>query len=411
MASRYRVAHITDSRWRLLCRSIFICCGLLISMTAAAVSGDWADQQASAVDAKVVQWVPGDETSSGHYGNMETLTDQELGAVSGQALLVADSFNGAEFGGDPAHTFMRMSLDAEVEMSMNIDHLQLGCGGFNSQLAGAANACDVDIEYVGFMGQGAGQPGAPGAGDPTSGFLLRRPYLEFVVEGNDDPATREIVGLKIGAQRAQGFMSIGRFIEGDITLTTGGTHDCTRRPNNIECHRGINRLSGWLDLTLQGEAYGCFGLFAGCTPAENQEDQQFLASFNVNRQVYGTRMSRAYFGGVTMNSFLGLDLTANINAALRYVHGTVIDATEASPADFFISFQREPVVYPNFAKNQPSQQTNTGWWMNIPDAAMTGLVSYDNSTSTGDAFGSINYSDIDFGQRPAKNCWGDLQFC
>ncbi|MDC9612178.1 hypothetical protein, partial [Pseudoalteromonas sp. GABNS16H] len=63
---------------------------------------------------------------------MVELKDEQLADVTGQALLQMNK----EF--TNGYTFYKAGLDAELRLNMNIDKLQLGCGGING-----TDGCDL----------------------------------------------------------------------------------------------------------------------------------------------------------------------------------------------------------------------------------------------------------------------------
>ena len=340
---------------------------------------------------------------------LSEMDDISLAQETGQgSLLVADRLTDA-----PNNmTFYRMMVDGNLALNANIDHMQLGCGGFNSGLGGsAANACDIDLDYVRLMGRGGGQPGAPGAGAAvTSDFVLVRPYLDIAIKNDGSASTREVVGVKIGAQTADGYFGVGQF---DKT----GTTNCASNPNQMGCHRGLNRISAYMKVHLTGDAYGCFGIF-GCTSDPNPANQDHLASFDNYQTYQATRMQRIQASftadGDAATIPFGINVTANVNESLRYVHGFILDASlpEYTADDFFLSFQRERVRYPNSKgkSNAFAPTANAGWWMNVPIVEATGLKLYGVNADAG-ALGGLNFQDVDLGQRPPDNCHGSLVFC
>jgi hypothetical protein len=346
---------------------------------------------------------------------MDELDDAAMQAVTGQALLVSDKLNGVA---NSNHTFYRMALDVELLTNMTIDRLQLGCGGFNDAVVN--NACDLDLEYVTLMGRGAGQSGAPGSGTPAdSYFKMTRPYIELAVKNDGDPTRREIIGFKIGAQTVDGFMGVGRYLTpGTAEATAAGCTNATDGQGAYYCHRGANRISGYLGAQMSGDVFGCFGLF-GCTPNGNIYAQDRLASFDHFVQAWGTRMNRIQTElNATSNPDVTLGLTlnvaSNVNESLRFLHGFAVDPSDPAYAadDFFMSFQREPVRYPTFNKSSSHSNTaNPGWWLNIPMAQVDGLTSYNVAGSGANLFVAISMEDADIGQRPADNCYGSLKFC
>lgn len=345
---------------------------------------------------------------------LEEMGDSALSDYAGQGLLIADKLDGLA---GSNHTFYRMALNAELGMNTSIDKLQLGCGGFNDQVVN--NACDIDIDYVTMMGRDAlGQPGAPGAGAAaTSQFKLTRPYFEIAVKNDGDPSRREIIGFKIGAAQADGYMAMGRYTAPGSPGASGSCTSATEGAGAFHCNQGINRLSGYMLTKMSGEAYGCFGLF-GCTPDSNIYNQYRVATFNGAFAMWGTRINRIQTEMTAWTdpaATMGLSLSApsNVNQSLRFIHGMLMDSTQPEFAadDFFMSFQREAVRYPTYNKsNTHSNAANPGWWMNIPLAQLDGLKAYNVAAGLG-SLGGITLTDPDVGQRPPDNCYGALKFC
>lgn len=346
---------------------------------------------------------------------MEEMSDVALAENSGQGLLVADKIQGIA---GSNHTFYRMALNAELGMNASIDRLQLGCGGFNDAVV--ANACDIDIDYVTLMGRapGGGQSGAPGAGDPaTSQFIMTRPYIEIAVKNDDDPTRREIIGFKLGAAQADGYMGLGRYTAPGSPGASASCTAATEGAGAFYCHQGINRLSGYMKNYMTGEAFGCFGLF-GCDPDANIYNQYRVATFEGELVMWGTRLNRIQVTLAAQTdpaATLGLSLSSDsfANQSLRFIHGQSINGSDAEflADDFFQSFQREPVRYPTYNKTAAYSNTaNPGWWMNIPVARLDGLKAYNVTASLGSLAG-IALDDPDIGQRPPDNCFGALKFC
>lgn len=346
---------------------------------------------------------------------LQEMDDGDMDQVVGQALIVADKLAGVA---GSNHTFYRMMLDAELGLNANIDRLQLGCGGYNEAVV--ANACDIDFDYVQLMGRtvSGGQSGAPGSGSPADSlFKLTRPYFEFAIKNDGDPTRRELVGIKIGAQFVDGYFSIGRYINPNASTTDGCTGG-SGGAGAFRCNQGLNRLSGYIGAQMSGDAYGCFGLF-GCTPNANPAAQDRIASFNQFVPLWGTRMNRIQTElSATSNSdvTLGLTLTVNaeVNESLRFMHGFQLDpsASQYQADDFFLSFQREAVRYPTVNKSATHSNTaNPGWWMNVPNATLEGLTTYNVASSGANLFVALSLTDVDLGQRPPDNCRGSLVFC
>jgi len=368
---------------------------------------------------------------------MVPLEDSEMAEVTGQSLLVADYI--APSGSTNSETdfhYYRMGLDALVEMNVNIDKLQLGCGGYNEAVR--PDSCDIDLDYVSFLGRydGSGNNpnqgymegdkyiGAGKAGDPvTSDFKLTRPYFEIAVR-DIGGGQREIAGFKIGAQEADGFMGIGRkYNNGDWNEE----HQVTCNPSNpITCHSGINTLSGFLNVEVSADVpltvitvfsgSGCFGRTSESLNTDCANNSPFVVEQS------GTRLDALEINDIVLDidlgwissiPFLSLDTAyARVDQSLRFIHGFAANQT----SDFFISFQREPVKYPSYDKNSHSSTANTGWWLNIPSIEVLDLQGEEVSIGIDRVFSALSspglpLKDLELNTVPPKNCYGSYTFC
>lgn len=364
---------------------------------------------------------------------MVPLEDNEMAEVTGQSLLVADYIApSGSSGSETDFHYYRMGLDALVEMNMNIDKLQLGCGGYNEAIR--PDSCDIDLDYVSFLGRydGSGNNpnqgymegdkyiGAGKAGDPvTSDFKLTRPYFEIAVR-DVGGGQREIAGFKIGGQEADGFMGIGRkYKNGEWNEE----HQVTCNTSDpITCHSGINSLSGHLDVEVSakipisapiiGDRNACFGETSLLDRCEGGPGYFTTQS--------GSRLTSLQLDTIELNANLGalLDFLgikkayAQVDQSLRFIHGFAANKT----SDFFISFQREPIKYPTYDKGGHSATANTGWWLNIPSVEVLDLESDTVNLTLLDALGALSppgimLNDIELGTLPPKNCYGSYTFC
>ncbi|MCC1497085.1 hypothetical protein [Alcanivorax sp. 1008] len=343
---------------------------------------------------------------------MEELSDKELAELSGQALFQADYINGVGPDGVAHNEFAyyRLSIDALVEFNMNIDKLQLGCGGFNEGIK--ANACDIDVDYLRLMGPdgpGSSNPvaGADVTGDPVlSTFSLKRPYVEFAVK-NDGSVNREIVGFRLGSELANGVLSAGSF---------RNSNSCNSNPDNVACHTGINTFSGDLKLRLQGNASATVCITPFCFVPIPQN-----LAIDETTDVRGSRIDEPVL--IAKSTVIDLPLlrrarlTAVLKEDLRFLHN--IDLADTT--DFGLSFQRERVSWPTFSKtggfnNGYLYPANTGWWLVAPNSVNISGVSIDAGTlnilqAGVGLVGTVPFNNKDIGQRPADNCWGAAVFC
>lgn len=353
------------------------------------------------------------------------LTDEELSGVTGQALFVSDRIgaSGAGTGATPTDfVFHRMGLDVNLELNANIDKLQLGCGGFNDTIN--PNVCDIDMDFVRFMGRNGSQPGAP----VTSDFVLTRPYVEIAVVNEGTPSQREVVGIKIGAQSADGFMSVGRdylTAEGNPSNLTnqenGGTCNDTEGAGALACHSGLNSLSGSItaelsgaldvSITLAGTSNACFG-------RTNVGNGQCSNNPVLYQDIIGSRLTRLQAPNLKLELDGGLaDLIADsayaqVDLNTRFIHGFALENTD----DFFLSFQRQKVAYPTFDGSSNSNPANAGWWLNVPLVRIVDLEAPSQSLGLFEGLSAlsppgITFRDLELGQRAASNCYGSQMFC
>lgn len=396
---------------------------------------------------------------------MELLEDHDLHEISAQGLFWTDKISGNELVGANSYstpfTFYRVGLDGELALNTNISKLQLGCGGVND-FVNAKAGCDMDIDYASLMGRSGTSPG-----NPVSAFKLLRPYLEFAIKG-DNTATREIVGMKIGSQSADGAISAGRrYANGQVNqenmLATGCTN-ATTGSGALGCHSGINSVSGFLgaemSLSMRARAcirvifcinldsWGCVGrtAFTGDNCGTSKNDALFVDIAGTRMQSLGLRAAHLNMQGNDALSSIIANAYASINADLRLVHKLTFENT----GDFFISVQREPVAYPRYSKMTPTAEmqangtyasamdscattsfntarcnsayavpANTGWWLNAPSVKLLDI--YNDNANLGElslgaalsllAAPGYLIDQADFRLAPTKNCYGATRFC
>lgn len=356
------------------------------------------------------------------------MDEADMGDIHAQGLFWSDRILGNELVGANAYStpfnFYRVGLDGELALNVNIGKLQLGCGGVND-FVNAAAGCDINIDYAALMGRNGTDPG-----NPLSAFILNRPYLEFAVK-NDGSGSREIVGMKIGAQSADGAITAGRrYANGQVNQENMLSNNCTGASvgaGALGCHSGINSVSGFLgaemSLTMRVQAQVCLGaiLFGACigipfpldawgcvgrtqTGSDDcgvaKNDALFVDIAGTRMQGLGLRAAQLSLSGSVLGDLIG-NAYASLNADLRLVHKLTFENTN----DFFISFQREPVAYPRYSKMAPTAEmqangtyatamdacattnynrarcnsayavpANTGWWLNAPSVKLLDVL-------------------------------------
>jgi len=375
------------------------------------------------------------QSSMANVSEMIPLEDNDLRQVAGQGLILNDKISGRELDGSNAYSepfdFYRMGLNGELEMNMNISKLQLGCGGINDHLSGFAG-CDIDIDYASLMGRNGTEPGASG-----SPFKLTRPYVEIAIKNDDTATLREVAGIKIGGESADGAMVAGRRYTQNGAINQENTAFANSCDTGVStgsgvagCHSGINTVSGFLgtelSITMRVRANICGGAVIGdfclgipipldawgcagrtqtdldsCGTGKN--DALFVDVAGTRMQTLGLRSAQLNLQGNGLSGILTQILDsayAQLNTDLRLAHKLTFENT----GDFFLSFQREPIAYPRYSKITPIQEfqnagtyntavdacttsyatercnsaysvpANTGWWLNAPSVKLMDIV-------------------------------------
>lgn len=189
---------------------------------------------------------------------MVELNDEQLAGVTGQALMQMNKIvgDGTTANGTAGMTFYTAGLDVQMELNMNIEKLQLGCGGVNGV------GCDLDIDNfsLGCIANSSGNcislnpasgssemPGTIGdcgTSNCTSGsginvaqqnqmtdFSMLRPFFQFAIKNDGSKTQREVVGIRLGAENVSGPLSFGSlntfsgFMSGELDLALRGAQD------------------------------------------------------------------------------------------------------------------------------------------------------------------------------------------
>ena len=409
---------------------------------------------------------------------MTPLEDKELSFITGQngSLFLADkiepnSLQNPDANGRSNFTFHRMGLDARLDLNLNISKLQLGCGGINDALT---SGCDIDIDYLSFMGINAAGDRPSNAG-PDSAFALIRPYIELAIKNENSPTLREVAGIKIGAQRVNGALSFGRVYDTAVAnLENGGTCNPSASTGQgvINCNSGLNSISGFLSLEMSAgfrararlagfvnaDLNGCFGRLSPSFGECNSNTTPFFVEASGTRlDVLHAAAARLQVSNINLGcnffNFLVCSPAQLIaNAIIDEGYGQlVIDTkllhflTVPDTENFFISFQREPIAYPNYSKGPPPNNVpfdicnpsygqatarcnssyapvaNTGWWLNAPGAKLlninpperinVGNVDLGTALSLFGPEGQLIIDNPKLNLLPSSNCWGAARFC
>lgn len=169
---------------------------------------------------------------------LQELSDDYLSRVTGQALIQMGKAPGEVGSG---LTFYKAGLDAEIEINLNIEKLQLGCTG----AAVNGQHCDIDIDNLSLSGN------SWAVDRPEAAALLTRPFFEFAIKNDDDKTRRQVVGVRLSAENTQGMMTFGT--------------------ENSSTPNGINSFSGYMDL-MQATGFGeilPINMSFGCNQSRN----------------------------------------------------------------------------------------------------------------------------------------------
>lgn len=253
---------------------------------------------------------------------LQAMDDSELAAITGQALIVTNRIQGqGGTSGTAGLTFYNVGLDAELRLNLNIDRLELGRTSGNP---GDISGVDILADHVMF-GCTANASGAcvdSSVATQLRDFILDRPFFQFAIENDDIPAFRRVVGLRLGAEHAEGPMSIGEFkvFSGylnatanftmqeqgrgsnpdDVAVTCGAsTAPCTGNHNHAT---GINAfgLDGVRSLGLNNDQACLVGICA----AFRTLTASFGSVQRLNRDVVagGSRLTQASVYNANLNS-------------------------------------------------------------------------------------------------------------
>ena len=331
---------------------------------------------------------------------LQALSDQELSDVNGQALLSLSYISPTDAENKMAGNgvgFYKLGMEADVKLNANIRSLQLGCGGIN----GAGN-CDIDIDNLSLSGVSDTRDGRA-----SSSAVLTNPFVEFAIKNPNSSSTREVVGLRLSAEKVLGLLTMGE--------------ENSDKPN------GINSLSGYLKIlpttgvastTVRSMTYNdtkmnidgnirlLLNTGSGSGYSTNDYDlglESARANLSVNgTTITGSRMNSANLTGVA--TIGGLDfsgrIVARLNSALvnwlpvpisarGQITGLTADLKISENLGFIhklpvnnpfsLSLQSQSVFWPG-----ATVAANRGWWLALEDGIDIGQVTPSNTIDISD---------------------------
>lgn len=342
---------------------------------------------------------------------LELLDDEHLSDVTGQASLFTTDYIAP--GGSNPNTnigFYKMGLNAEISINTNIHSLRLGCDGPDG-----TGICDINLNNVRLAGLGSSSATDSG---PGTDAILTQPFFEFAIRNPGTAASREVVGIRFGAAKAIGRMTIGE----------------NPNPANNSDDTGITSFSGDMNAQIINASMTniCANLLGICLAATATLDDYNYANLHGGNplvfqrsQVNGcgsadfpTAVNCMYFDGLVAHaSLFGLTLDSRLTEGLNYIHDLGIEDGTGNPvADLSMSLQKEAIKWQkvstgSFTGVTPAQK---GWWISIPNVVVRNLQINDliNTDALGALFGqTVTIQNVDLGQLPADNCYGSLTFC
>lgn len=388
---------------------------------------------------------------------LQKMDDSELSDISGQALFVSDMIqgDGTQANGSSGINFYRAGLDAELGLNANIKNLELGRTG--------PGATDVDLWAknlaFGCTANSNGDCVDSSAATQLKEFMLTRPYFEFAIDNDDTKTLREVVGVRLGAENAEGPLSIGNFkvfsgylsataditMQGQTNVALTSTTDYCPSGGSTPCYDANLGLDDWCLVSVlfcvanadqyqveypgQGASYPVTASGKRLTQAQvHAEGPNNLYQLvdNLTQDVSCVRTT-SLFGCGLSNAVLGViagnvrdRIVDQLSQGLNVGRPDCLDLTDCdipynvsnlhqvdvdSPS-FGLSFQKRNVQYPGY-----ETAISQGWGMYLPEA-FTLDVNRPVTEFTQSILGGNAIAGNLVGLDPVyDNCWGSAQFC
>lgn len=233
---------------------------------------------------------------------LQPMSDDELQAEVGQALFSLNYTAPTGTGTGATTTdygFYALGIQATLEINANIKTLNLGCDG-----ASGTGTCDIKASEVSFgCITNSSNVCIPVSGTNTNtgvsstaartgmrDFILTNPFLQIAIRNPNSASTREVVGVRLGAERSQGPISFGNletfsgYLNGVANIELQGQGRVSNSDNTIRDPRNPDNVSVTCNDGYPGgcDAFGIGRSFNG-TPGANQF-ADYGPSFNLNNQ-------------------------------------------------------------------------------------------------------------------------------
>lgn len=348
---------------------------------------------------------------------LESMTDDEMSAITGQALMSlsyisptdANNLESSRTGGNTNTGFYRLGMEAKLELNANIKKLQLGCGGVNG-----AGGCDIDFDNVSLSGLKLDSNGNPLAMTreerASSSAELTNPYIEFAIRNPNSASTREVVGLRLGSELANGLLTIG-----ENNGTINGINSLSGYMNIAPTTGTTQTAAGNLTQTITGRV-NVGGCISGCPVGFNTDNKPLSipsmpVSFNTKssdvqgiRQTFATVGASAKVPSILLTESSGSrtanmpgcfwvlivplcnykinDLRINgsidnlyVDVSLQQSLGLIHSIPIKSPLS--LSLQKQKMLWPNAPKSPVTNQyvaAEQGWWLAANDPIKLGAL-------------------------------------
>lgn len=242
------------------------------------------------------------------------MTDLQMSETRGQALMSLSyiapndlaNLESQRATGGRNIGFYKLGMEAEVELNANIRKLQVGCGGVNG-----AGGCDIDIDNLSLSGIKLDAQGnyVPMTNEEraSSSAVLSNPFFEIAIRNPDSSSTREMMGLRVSAEKVVGLLTVG---------------------DNNNVANGINSFSGYMKINGYGTATTQRGVFG----TNEGEVVRTVADINITACTQGCGNNKGLAAGYGNNSSKNEGLTIPSMQAPFQVNNAVVSGNRLTSA-------------------------------------------------------------------------------
>ena len=404
-------------------------------------------------------------------GVLQPLSDEQLSSVDAQALFSLQNLKDDSQG----LNFYKMGFELTAEFNLNAKNLQLGCSRQNN-----ADGCDIDISDISF-GCVAGASGncitlpIDSKNNPTQpkgkdfdnsianqknskDFVLTNPFFQFAIKNASTASTREVVGLRIGAEKSEGPLSFGSlnsfsgYLTGKANLTMRGETDVSpvtkdnARYSDASAFLGLQNAN-IVNLIVASVDYRDLTVNYGTVNKDNLDvivEGNRVTQANIKKIELGKVVDEIMKGlsversCVKVFSFCTGELGTSVANVLmpvlsggvgNYIKGQLATGLKTSVADlndyimpynltnvhqidvnsnsFGIALSQQKIKYPDY-----DVSVERGWSMYLKDAFTLNINDKVSSLVQNIASSpNARLGNITLLEPAYRNCYGNLQFC